>query len=139
MMAAKKRKKYTRKPAGPRKPAPLPARYVLAGIAVVSLIVAFPLLTVWKQVYITNSSRMQDRLADSVAVLAQEASRLRLAAEKLAANERIERIARESLGLEYPASRQLVIVRPAAGPRASSLGGWRFLTVLRKSLNQEQG
>jgi cell division protein FtsL len=118
---------------------PLPVRYVLVAAAVVGLLVTFPLLAVRKEVYITNSSLNQESLADSVAVLSRRATRLRMTAESLASNERIERIARQSLGLEYPASQQIVIVRQTVRPRKSMISGWRFFAALRRSFEQDRG
>jgi cell division protein FtsL len=123
----------------PRQSPPLPARYVLAALILVGLAVAFPMFTVWKQVYITNSSLLQERLADSVAVLSQKTTRLRMDVEQLTRNERIERVAREALGLDYPASGQLVIVRPPERPRRRIVSNWGFLAVLRRSLRPDRG
>ena len=117
----------------------MPARYAFAFLCVIALLIVLPLFAVWRQVYITSSSIAQEQLADSVAVLNQKVTQLRMSAEHLAGNERIERIARESLNLEYAVSEQIVIVRPPVQPRQSIMAGWGFLAVLRRSLEQEKG
>jgi cell division protein FtsL len=134
-----KKVKRARKNNPSKKQRPLPLRYVLIGVAVVALAVLFPLFAVWKQVYITNSALSHDQLIDSISVLNQKVVALRLAAGRLSSNERIERIARQSLDLHYPSSKQIVIVRPQPKPRRAMFADWKFLAVLRKSLKQEKG
>jgi cell division protein FtsL len=110
------------------------ALVVLAGI------IALPLLAVWKQVYITRASIEQDMLSDSLAVLRTEAVRLRMEAGRLASVERIERIAREQLRLDYPPSDRIVIVRPEKERPVEPIvrkNDSEFMTALRKSLGRE--
>lgn len=72
--------------------------------------IAWPLLLVWKQSYINNVSLKLEYMADTVATVNGQVASLKLECERLSANARIERIARENLGLEYPSSKQIVIV-----------------------------
>jgi cell division protein FtsL len=121
----------------------LPARYVFAGVIAVALVVLFPLLTVWKQAYITGASITQKELSDSVAVLSRKAAALRMTAQELSSNERIEQIAGQWLSLGHPASDRIVIVYPeektGAGVFAGMIDGWKFFAVIRRSLMQGQG
>jgi cell division protein FtsL len=111
---------------------------VLMGF-VVTLVLCYPLIAVWKQVYITNASIKQEALADSLAVLKRQTARMKMEVEKLSSPGRIEKIGLEALGLEYPPAENIVILRSGKAhdrPAAE----WRLLTVLRRSfLNGKQG
>jgi cell division protein FtsL len=108
-------------------------------MALIGLIGA-PLLTVWKQVYITNASVRAERLIDSLTIMNERLARLQLATERLMSTERIERIARESLALDYPRSREIIVVRSEKdAPRPLRAPSWRFIAVLRRSLAQDKG
>lgn len=115
-------------------------RSMVLGIAIVSALITGPLLMVWKQVYITSTSLKIDHMNDSLNVYAKKITRLRLKAERLSATERIERIARTSLGLEYPVSEQIVIVK-IPDNRMAKIGGWsqELLAFIKKSLLGDQG
>ena len=115
-------------------------RSMLLGIAVLAVVISGPLLLVWKQVCINSLSLKMDRTADTLAVRAKEIASLRLRCEYLSSNERIERIARSSLGLEYPSSEQIVIVK-VDDNRHFAASGWTqgVIAFLRKSLFGESG
>jgi cell division protein FtsL len=115
---------------------PLPARYMVFGVLIVAVLISFPLFLVWRQAFITTSAVHQEKLADSLTTLNRQVLQLRGDVERFAAAERIERIARETLHLEYPVSQQIVIVRPDSRPQRAAIGSWHFFTVLRKSLEQ---
>jgi cell division protein FtsL len=102
---------------------------------------AAPLATVGKQVYITSGSMKYKHLCDSVAVLKQESQRLRLVCDGLSDRLRIETVARERLGLEYPSSVRISVL-PAAGHRARPTdvpSRWEFFAILKRSFTGEKG
>ncbi|HEX7510971.1 MAG TPA: cell division protein FtsL [Chitinivibrionales bacterium] len=111
----------------------------LAVIAVgVALLIAGPLMMVWKQVYITQLSMRRSAVADSASVLAKHAAQLRLSIDRLSASDRIESIARQRLGLEYPAAAKIVIVKQRGkNARPESRGG--FFSAWRKSAGNGRG
>jgi hypothetical protein len=80
---------------------------IVGGIA---LLLAGPLLLVWKQAYIRGSSVRLEAMTDTLSLLDREIAHLRLKSERLSSVERIEAFAQTSLGLEYPSSDRLVIV-----------------------------
>jgi|GEM_PF-850629 len=122
---------------------PIPVRYVFAGVVVVALFIMFPLLTVWKQAYITGASVIQKDLADSLDVLTQRAARLRMTVEELSSNERIERLAHDWLDLGHPSADRIVIVHMSPEHSSTTIAGmmlsWKFLSIIRRSLEQERG
>lgn len=130
--------KKNKKKAAPKRLGP--ARFILAAALTVALLVLFPLFTVWKQVYITNTSRHLTAQADSLAVLTRRTARLSLQVEKLSSTQRIETIARQHLDMDYPGSDRIVIVAPEDAKPKQKTATMRneFLAVLYKSLKQEQ-
>jgi len=115
-------------------------RSLLTGVGMITILIAGPLLMVWKQVYITSHSMRIDKLTDSLAVLVKEQTELRLRAERLASAERIEKIARASLSLEYPSSAQIVVVRLPQKNGARQAGWPRELAAfIKRSLFGENG
>lgn len=115
-------------------------RSMLLGILLVGGFIAGPLLMVWKQVYITSTSWNMGSMTDSLTVLNREIAALRMQCEYLSSNRRIEKIARGSLGLDYPTSEQIVIVRIPDGYRMAQTGWPHGLFVfLRKSLFGDRG
>lgn len=114
-------------------------RYFIYVAILVTIFVMFPLSLVWKQVYITTISLRQDALKDSLAVLQKEVSTLTIMAEQLSSTERIEQIAEESLGLDYPSSKEIVVVRPKKKKEKSFILSSPFWTVLKKSITPEKG
>jgi cell division protein FtsL len=122
----------------------IPVFFVLKNMSLASVIIALmvvvPMMMVWKQVYITAISKRYDTLRDSVAGLQKEIAVLNMNVEQLSRTERIEKIARESFGLEYPSSKEIVIVRSGSREveRKSFLDS-RFWMVVRKSLTAKKG
>jgi len=114
-------------------------RYFIYAAILVTIFVMFPLSLVWKQVFITTISLRQDALKDSLAVLQKEVSTLTIMAEQLSSTERIEQIAEESLGLDYPSSKEIVVVRPKKKKEKSFILSSPFWTVLKKSITPEKG
>lgn len=115
-------------------------RSMILGVAIVSALIAGPLLMVWKQVYITSTSLKLEKMSDSLAVYSKEIAGLRLKAERLSSNERIERIAKSSLGLDYPVSGQIVIIE-IPHSRMAKISGWsqELLAFIKKSLWGDRG
>ena len=109
-------------------------------VAIIAVLIAGPLLLVWKQVYITSESMHIDKMLDVVTKLSKEQTELRLRCERLAANERIERIARKSLGLDYPVSSQIVVIRVPQTNRTQQMQWPReFAAFIKRSLFGENG
>jgi cell division protein FtsL len=115
-----------------------PGRFILAAALLVGLLVLFPLFTVWKQVYITDTSRRLTARADSLATLTREVARLSVQVEELGTTQRIETIARRHLNMDYPGSDRIVIIDPEeVKPVRKRAPRNEFLAVLYKSLKQE--
>ncbi|MBD3314367.1 MAG: hypothetical protein GF344_01155 [Chitinivibrionales bacterium] len=116
-----------------------PARFLCIAALTVGGLVLFPLFTVWKQVYITSTSRYLTAQADSLAVLTRRAARLSVEVEKLSSTQRVETIAREHLDMDYPGSDRVVIVDPKEAMRKPKVAVRNeFLTVLFNSLSREE-
>jgi len=115
-------------------------RSMLLGITIIAGLIAGPLLMVWKQVYITSTSVRMERMTDSLSVFTKEIATLRLKCERLSSNERIEKIARKKLHLEYPTSQQIVIIKVPEKERIFS-ASWpqELLAFFRKSLLKDRG
>lgn len=124
-----------------KKPIPIfRLRSLLMWVGMIAVLIAGPLLLVWKQVYITSESMHIDKMLDVVAKLSKEQTELRLRCEQLAANERIERIARTSLGLDYPVSSQIVVIRVPQVNRSQQIQWPRELAAfIKRSLFGENG
>lgn len=136
MRGKNKRMSSSHKPA-----AVLRLRHAVGIVVVLAAAVLVPLAVVWKQVYVTGASMEQRELSDSLAVLRRESERLRLAAEGLSEVGRIERIARERLGLEYPKADRIVIMGSSARRtrETAPCGTWEFFAILRRSLRGDKG
>jgi cell division protein FtsL len=125
------------KQALPKVQRPVPAQLVLASTLITALLVSFPLFLVWKQVSFSTCMRSQQKLLDSTAVIKSDIVRLRLKVEHLSAPERVERIARETRGLEYPASNRITIVRMEPQKNSStykSIADSRYIKALKRSM-----
>jgi cell division protein FtsL len=123
-----------------KKNAPLLRMRHLPGIiAFVAVLVMGPLFLVWKQVYITEVSMKRSALADTLTILSKECAELRFAAEKLSSTGRIEFIAHERLGLEYPAAGQIVIIKQGETDGKQTVGEGNFIAILRRSLSHVRG
>lgn len=130
------REQKTREHTGPV----LKLRQLCIGILCVVILIVWPMFMVWKQSYITNVSIRESALADSLMVLTKEAATLRLYNEKLAGTQRIESIARASMGLDYPTSEQIVVVREGKkGARRVESGGAGIMAIFRKTFSRERG
>ena len=114
-------------------------RYCIVTTLCVAAVVLLPLSLVWKQVCITRTSMRCDMLQDSLAVLNKEIGLLKVSVERLACSERLEAVARQSLGMEYPLSKEIVVLRYGKrGKNVFSLDS-SFRAVVRKTLKPEKG
>jgi cell division protein FtsL len=113
-------------------------RTVIILLCVIAAAIAVPLYAVWRQVFITTTSIACRQLNDSLAVLNREIQRQRLISERLSDNNRIETIARASLGLEYPSSERIRIVSPAAPVRRPSIFDNEFFAILKRSISRDK-
>lgn len=115
-------------------------RLVIAGVAVLALLISGPLIAVWKQVYINNTSLQMDEISDSLIVLKKQIALLTLEYERLAGTERIEKLAKEKLNMNFPTSNQITIVKI----KDKSKDSWLYtpkglLAILRKTFIGDKG
>jgi cell division protein FtsL len=108
-------------------------------VVVVGALITGPLLVVWKQVYITKVSIKRAALSDSLNVLSKEAAQWRFLTEKLSSTSRIETIAHERLGLEYPSAGQITIIKGQELVRSDHDGASGFIAFLRRSFSRSRG
>lgn len=100
-----------RNPSKQTRPAPLVrVRFMAVVIAAVTIGIAGPLTLVWKQAYIASASVRLEEMADTVSALNRQIATLQLLRDRLSSNERIERVARTLLGLDYPSSDRIAII-----------------------------
>jgi cell division protein FtsL len=100
-----------RNPLKQTRPAPLVrVRFMAVVIAAVTVCIAGPLVLVWKQAYIASASVRLEEMADTVSALNRQIATLQLLRDRLSSNERIERVARTLLGLDYPSSDRIAII-----------------------------
>lgn len=104
----------------------------------VAAAVIVPLTMVWKEVTVTKVSAKHDALLDSVATLSKEVTAMKILTSRLSGTERIESVAREKLNLEYPTSKQIVILRPQKKDIEPFYKKMPLWAVLRKSLVPEE-
>jgi cell division protein FtsL len=107
-------------------------RSMMLGVGLIALLISGPLLIVWKQVYITDSSLKLNGMADTLSSLEKQTSSLRLIRERLSSTERIEQFARNTLQLDYASSDQIVIVSNSMNGSHSKQGPAEMLTYVRK-------
>jgi cell division protein FtsL len=107
-------------------------RSMMVGVGLIALLISGPLLLVWKQVYITDTSLKLNAMADTLASLEKQVAALRLTRERLSSTERIELFARNALQLDYPSSDQIVIVPNTINGSHSKHGPAVMLSYVRK-------
>lgn len=115
-------------------------RIMIAGVAILIALISGPLLAVWKQVYINNTSIQLSKMTDTLTLLNKEIATLQFTCERFASTERIEKIAHEKLRLEYPVSSQIVIIQleKQDGPKLSNAPK-EFLVYLKKTISGDRG
>jgi cell division protein FtsL len=115
-------------------------RSMLAGVSIIAVLITGPLLMVWKQVYITSTSITIEKMTDSLNVLNKHIAELKLKGEWLSSNDRIEHIAKQSLGLDYPSSEQIVIIKVPKNEKLAQVNWPRELaSFIKRSLFGENG
>ncbi len=133
-------KKASGKHGGAQAAAPvLRLRELAVGVAIIALLIAWPLLMVSRQIFITNLSVRESALADSLADVGRQCAAQRLYNEKLSSTARIESIMREHRGLEYPSAARIIVLRE---PKESAPGGRAtrdFIAIIKKPFVREKG
>jgi cell division protein FtsL len=76
------------------------------------LAVSVAFLYVWERVSAVELTIRIERLRDEVMSVQNEVKRLEIRKSELSSHQRIERIAREDLGLKHPTPHETVIVMP---------------------------
>jgi hypothetical protein len=89
---------------------PVRVRSMATGFIAVGALIAFPLLVVWKQAFISGASMRIERMNDTLSLMNREIATLRFRSDRLSTNDRIESIAQTSLNLEYPPSDRITFV-----------------------------
>ncbi|MCX7726006.1 MAG: cell division protein FtsL [Chitinispirillaceae bacterium] len=130
----------------PKKRTPIVIKFsfILKMAGMIAIFVSLPLSIVYKEQYITKKSLQISKQYDSLTIETKNIEKLRLVCERLASKERIERIAKKSLGLEYPSTEQIVIVKiPAEKEEGSKEGNWRWrnelVFFLKRSILKDRG
>lgn len=115
-------------------------RIMIIGVAAIIALISGPLLAVWKQVYINNTSIQLSKMTDRLSSLRKEIATLQFTCERYASTERIEKIAHEKLNLEYPVSSQIVIIQlqKQDSPKLSNAPK-EFLVYLKKTIAGDKG
>ena len=115
-------------------------RFMVMGLGLLAVLIAGPMLAVWKQVYINSASMRMNSMADSLVDLRKEIATLKLQYERSSSNEKIELFARNALQLEYPISSQIVIIDVPEDRKFFDLHGPRgILSYLKKTLGGDHG
>ncbi len=115
-------------------------RIMLVGVAAIIAFISGPLLAVWKQVALNNTSIELSKMNERLSSLRKEIASLQFTCERYASTERIEKIAHEKLNLEYPVSSQIVIIQLGKqdSPKLSSTPK-EFLVYLKKTITGDRG
>lgn len=103
----------------------------------ISIPIGLPLITVWKQAYITHRSLANKKLADSLHGRRADYARLRAVAEQLSSSERIEEIAANGLGLVHPSPSRVRVVGKKKRRVMVRMNEWKFWAFVKKSLEYE--
>ena len=112
-------------------------KIVLFIVVCLGIVIALPMLVVWKQVYISSAAIRQEKMADSIEVLNRTLAELSLVGGQLSSTARIERIAKEKLSLDYPTAAQIEVVRLAKEDKGS-IFDLPVLSAIRKTLTQSR-
>lgn len=115
-------------------------RFMGLWVALLVALISGPLLAVWKQVYINDTSIKINKLSDSLSVLQKEIATLQFTCEQYSSTERIEKIARSNLHLDYPLSSQIVVIGLENQNRYKISDTPReILAYLKKSIIRDRG
>jgi cell division protein FtsL len=74
--------------------------------------VSVAFLYVWERVSVVELTIRIERLKEEVFSAANEVKRLEIRKSRLSSHQRIERIAREELGLKHPNAHEIIVVMP---------------------------
>jgi len=113
-------------------------RMMLIGVCVLVVCMAGPLVLVWKQSYINQASIRLESKADALAALNREITALRLECGRLAATQRIERMAK-GRGFEYPPSNRIVVLDVESARKTGVAGAGVFFTRIKGFVLREKG
>ena len=115
-------------------------RIMIVGVAAIVALISGPLLAVWKQVSINNTSIELSKTSEKLSSLRKEIATLQFTCERYASTERIEKIAHEKLNLEYPVSSQIVIIQleKQSNPKLSD-DPKEILVYLKKTISGDRG
>jgi len=91
-------------------------RLMALGIIALSILCAGPLLVVWKQAYIANTSMRIEAMTDTLSALSHRIAFLQMQHDRLAGNDRIESFARSVLQLDYPSSDRITVIAIGDAP-----------------------
>lgn len=117
----------------------LRVRPMLLWVTLVVLLISGPMLLVWKQVYISTASLGMDAKRKSLVSLQKEIATLKLSSNRLSSIERIESIARNNLGLDYPATSQVYVIHIPREQKGSVLSKTQdIVAFLRKVISGER-
>lgn len=83
---------------------------LLPTLGFIGLLLGASLFFVWSRVQVVGFEYEMSRLEESLRDAHKETSQLRLEAASLSSPERIERVARQELGLRLPAAEQVITV-----------------------------
>jgi cell division protein FtsL len=114
-------------------------RPMLLWITLVIIMISGPLALVWKQVHISSTSVRMDANRKTLDSLQKEITALRFTSNKLSSTERIERIARKSLDLEYPATSQVYVINIPSDQKGTMLSRTQdIVAFIRKVISGER-
>jgi len=115
-------------------------RIMIIGVAAIIALISGPLLAVWKQVAINNTSIELSKTTERLSSLRKEIATLQFTCERYASTERIEKIAQEKLNLGYPVSSQIVIIQlEKQDSQKLSSTSKEFLVYLKKTITGDRG
>lgn len=118
--------------------------FLLKMAGVIAIFVSLPLSIVYKERYITDQYLKNSRLYDTLVVKTKEIEKLRLVCERISSKERIEKIAKNKLKLDYPSIEQIVIVKiPKEKEIENKNEKWwlgnELVCFLKKSILKDRG
>lgn len=113
-------------------------RSMLAGMLFIVVMISGPLVLVWKQVYINSASLHMDSMRRSLDTLQKEITMLKLSSTRLSSADRIERIAREKLHLEYSSTSQIYVVHVPKSRGGLHQRSVDIVTFFRKMITGER-
>jgi hypothetical protein len=114
-------------------------RDLAIGVACITILIAWPLLMISRQIVINNLSMRESALADSLASVGRLCAAQRFLNEKLSSTARIESIMREHRGLEYPSASRIIVIREPRESVPGRQGTPDFFAIIKKPFSREKG